>query len=254
MQLAITREVSPALQRCQLSYLPRREIDLALAGQQHRHYEQALSDLGCSVRSLPALPDCADSVFVEDTAIVLEEIAVITRPGAESRRPETAAMAAVLKEYRELRQIDPPGTLDGGDVLCIGRTLYVGVSARSNAAGISQLRQALAAFGYRVAAVPVRDCLHLKSAATLAAPETLLFNPDWVDAYTFHGVDCLPVDPTEPHAANTVGLGSGVIYPASCPRTRARLEQRGLRVVSVDMSETEKAEGGVSCCSLVFSA
>jgi dimethylargininase len=252
LRIAITREVSPAMQDYELSYLPRTEIDMTLAHAQHRAYEQALAALGCRVQSLPALPGCADSVFVEDTAVVLDEVAMITRPGAESRRAETAAMAEVLKPYRELRYIEDPGTLDGGDVLHIGDTLYVGLSARSSAAGIEQLRAAVVPFGYRVEAVTLQGCLHLKTAATLAAPELLLLNPAWVDGLQFQGVESLSVDPREPHGANVVLLDGGVIYPASCPRTRERLERRGIRVTAVDMSETEKAEGGVTCCSLVF--
>ena len=240
------------MQDCELSYLPRTAIDMTLAHAQHRAYEQALAALGCRVQSLPALPDCADSVFVEDTAVVLDEVAVITRPGAESRRSESAAMGAALEPYRELRYIEDPGTLDGGDVLQIGDTLYVGLSARSSAAGIAQLRAAVVPFGYRVEAVTLQGCLHLKTAATLAAPELLLLNPAWVDGLQFQGVESLSVDTREPHGANAVLLDGKVIYPASCPRTRERLERRGIGVTAVDMSETEKAEGGVTCCSLVF--
>lgn len=252
MRIAITREVSPAMQHCELSYLPRTAIDMALAHVQHRAYEQALAALGCRVQSLPALHDHADSVFVEDTAVVLDEVAVITRPGAESRRAESTAMAEVLQPYRELRYIEDPGTLDGGDVLHIGDTLYVGLSARSSAAGIAQLRAAVVPFGYRVETVTLQGCLHLKTAATLAAPELLLLNPNWVDGLQFQGVESLSVDAREPHGANAVLLDGAVIYPASCPRTRERLERRGIRVTAVDMSETEKAEGGVTCCSLLF--
>ena len=252
MRIAVTREVSRALEHCELSFMERRRIDLDLARAQHRAYEEALVSLGCRVRSLPELPDQPDSVFVEDTAVVLDEIAVITRPGAESRRGETAPMAAVLKEYRRLAEIRAPGVLDGGDVLQVGRTLYVGLSARSNRAGAEQLGSAIAPFGYRVVTVETQGCLHLKTAATLAAPGLLLINPAWVDARVFEDLDCLAVDPAEPHGANAVLVDGRLIYPASCPRTRARLLGRGLDVVSVDMSETEKAEGGVTCCSLIF--
>ncbi|HEV2333407.1 MAG TPA: arginine deiminase-related protein [Gammaproteobacteria bacterium] len=252
MLIAVTREVSTALERCELSYLPRTPIDVELARRQHRAYREALETLGCRVVALPEVPEQADSVFVEDTAVVLDEIAVITRPGAESRRAETESMARALAEYRELVAIETPGRLDGGDVLRVGRTLYVGQSARSDRAGIGRLAAATAAYGYEVVPVEIRGCLHLKTAVTQVAPGLLLINPAWVERRAFHEVDFLEVDPAEPHAANAVWLPGGVIYPRSFPRTRERLAGRRVPVVTVDMSETEKAEGGVTCCSLIF--
>ncbi len=254
MHIAVTREVSRAMEHCELSFLPRTEIDLRLARAQHLAYEEALAALGCQVRRLPELPEQPDSVFVEDTAVVLDEVAVITRPGAESRRPEITAMSAVLKEYRTLVTLTAPATLDGGDVLHIGRTLYVGLSARSNAEGVKQLAAAVAPFGYRVTTVQPKGCLHLKTAATLVAPGLVLVNPAWVEPRVFEDMDCVAVDPAEPHGANAVLVGQRVIYPKSFPRSRERLVGRGLEVLSVDMSETEKAEGGVTCCSLLFRA
>ena len=252
MRIAVTREVSLALEHCELSYQERRPMDLELARAQHRAYEDALVSLGCQLRPLPELPDYPDSVFVEDTAVVLDEIAVIARPGAESRRGEIAPMAAVLREYRRLVEIQAPGILDGGDVMRVGRSLYVGLSARSNRAGAGQLQAAAAPFGYRVITVETKGCLHLKTAVTQAAPGLLLINPAWVDRRLFEDMDCLDVDPAEPHGANALLVDGRLIYPASCPRTRERLLGRGLQVVGVDMSETEKAEGGVTCCSLIF--
>jgi dimethylargininase len=203
-------------------------------------------------------------VFVEDTAVVFDELAVITRPGAESRRAEVDSSAAALARHRKLAYIEAPGTLDGGDVLVVGRHVYVGLSARSNHAGIQQLRAHLKPFGYSVKAVELKDCLHLKTAATQVrqlrgaatqvAPGLLLINPAWVDKSVFEGMDFIEVDPAEPFAANAVLVGEHLIYPTSFPRTRARLQQQGLDVHVVDMSETEKAEGGVTCCSLIFKA
>lgn len=254
MRIALVRDVSPSLERCELTHQPRVPIDLHKAREQHQAYVEALEALQCRVEPLPLLPDNPDAVFVEDTAVVLDEVAVVARPGAESRRVEVDSTAKALARYRQLAYIETPGTLDGGDVLRIGKTLYVGVSARSNAAGVGQLRAAVTPFGYRVEAVPLRGCLHLKTAATLAGPELLLFNPNWVQGHMFHGVQRLEVDPAEPQAANAVWLEAGTIYPASCPRTRERLERQGVWVHTVDMSETEKAEGGVTCCSIVFNA
>lgn len=253
-RIAITRAVSRALEHCELSHLPRRPIDVALARRQHAAYEQALRDAGCEVRQLAELPEQADSVFVEDTVIVLDEVAVMTRPGALSRRAETASMAASLQDLRELRRIEAPGTLDGGDVLRLGRVLYVGVSARSNAEGVAQLASLVAPFGYRVDAVPLHDCLHLKTAVTQVAAARVLLNPAWVDATRFPGFEAVTVDPAEPFAANAVLVGDTVVYPASCPRTAERLQRLGIEIRSVDMSETEKAEGGVTCCSVILDA
>ncbi|HSC46670.1 MAG TPA: arginine deiminase family protein [Gammaproteobacteria bacterium] len=262
MRIAFIRDVSPALDRCELSHLPRSPIDVDKARRQHRRYAETLAELGCRVESLPSMPEQADAVFVEDTAVVVDELAVITRPGAESRRSEVDSSAAALARYKSLAYIEPPGTLDGGDVLQVGRTLFVGLSARSNQAGIEQLRAHLRPHRYRVEAVALKGCLHLKTAATQVgqlktaatevAPGVLLINPDWVDKSAFPGMEIIEVDPSEPFAANAVLVGDAVVYPASHPRTRERLEKRGLDVRVVDMSETEKAEGGVTCCSLLF--
>jgi len=264
LRIALVRDVSPALENCELSFQPRVPIDLELARRQHRDYVDTLAALGCRVETLPPLPDNPDAVFVEDTAVVLDEIAIVTRPGAESRRAETDSSAAALARYKKLAYIEAPGTLDGGDVLTVGRTLYVGLSARSNHAGIEQLRAHLTPHGYRVESVTLKGCLHLKTAATQVgllknaatevAPGLLLINPEWVDKSAFHGVDFIEVDPAEPFAANAVLIGDELVYPESFPRTRARLEQAGIKVNAVDMSETEKAEGGVTCCSLLFQA
>ena len=177
----------------------------------------ALERRGCRIIALPADPDLPDSVFVEDAAVVLPDLAVITRPGAPSRRPETAAVAAALAPLRRLAFIQPPGTIDGGDVLSAGRTLFVGMSKRSDADGIDQLRALAAPAGFEVRPVPIRGCLHLKSAVTAVGDETLLVNPDWVDAAAFPGFEILAVDPGEPHAANALRVGDGLIYPAAFP-------------------------------------
>jgi dimethylargininase len=252
MLIAITREVSRSIVQCELTHLARVQIDLELARTQHQRYQKALAELGCEVVSLAEQPDLPDSVFVEDVAIVLDECAVITRPGAESRRPETDSVASKLREYRKLGFIEAPGTLDGGDVLQVGRTLYIGLSGRSNSAAVDQLSALIAPYGYKVKAVDVSGCLHLKSAVSQVAENTLLVNPRWVKPVDFGDVEWLEVDPAEAYAANTLLIGKSIIYPTSFPRTRQRLEQRGIPVVAVDVSELQKAEGAVTCCSLVF--
>ncbi|WP_460876928.1 dimethylarginine dimethylaminohydrolase family protein [Rhodanobacter koreensis] len=254
MWIAVTREVSPALGDCELSYVPRTLIDAARAGRQHHDYQRALEESGCRLVMLPAEPAWPDSVFVEDVAIVLDEVAIMTRPGALSRRAEVASVAAALRSYRPVLAIESPGTLDGGDVLRLGRTLYVGQSARSNAQGIGQLRELLAGHGYAVHGVPTRGCLHLKSAVTQLDDDTLLLQPAWVDRERFTGFRIIEVDPAEPHAANVLRIGDALLMPASFPRTRQRLLDAGFKVTTVDVSELQKAEGAVTCCSLVFRA
>ena len=252
MWIAVTREVSPAFGSCELSYIPRGAIDLARARGQHRDYQQALEALGCQLLTLPVEPDLPDSVFVEDVAIVLDEVAILTRPGALSRRAEVASVADVLRQYRTIMSMEAPGTLDGGDVLRVGHMLYVGESARSNAAGIAQLRELLAGHGYPVQGVPTRGCLHLKSAVTQLDDDTLLLQPEWVDREQFAGFRIIEVDPAEPHAANVLRIDDRLVIPASFPRTRQHLLDAGFNVTAVDVSELQKAEGAVTCCSLVF--
>jgi dimethylargininase len=252
MLIAITRDVSPSLGDCQLTHVERTEIDVAQAAAQHRAYQRVLASLGCRVLSLEAEPALPDAVFVEDVAIVLDEVAVMTRPGAQSRRAEGASVAELLQRYRSLRAIEAPGTIDGGDVLRVGRTLHVGQSGRSNAEGVAQLADAIAEFGYTVQAVPIRGCLHLKSAVTLVADGTLLLQPAWIDAASFPGFRIIEVDPAEEHAANTLRIGDTVVMPSCFPRTRQRLHDAGIGTVEVDVSELQKAEGAVTCCSLVF--
>jgi len=252
--IALIRAVSPRLAECELTHLAREPIDVAKAAGEHASYEQALGDLGCEVRALEPAPELADSVFVEDTALVLDEIAIITRPGAASRQGEVAAIRDALATWRTVAMIHAPGTLDGGDVLHAGRTLFVGAGGRSNAEGIRQLGALTAPHGYQVVPVLLRGCLHLKSAATEVAERLLLLNPEWVDAVSLRGMDTMPVHPTEPNAANALRVGDTVVHAAEGERTRRRLEAIGLTVVPVPAGELAKAEAGVSCCSVIFPA
>jgi dimethylargininase len=250
--IAITREPSRALERCELTHLERRPIDLERAREEHRRYEEALAAAGCRVERLAEEPGLPDSVFVEDAALVLEERAILTRPGAPSRRAERESLAPVLERYRRLERIEAPGTLDGGDVLRVGKRLWVGRSTRSNEEGRRRLAALTAPHGYRVEAVPVRGCLHLKSAVCAVAEKLLLLNPLWVDPEVFPGFEIVEVDPEEPFAANALKVGETLLHPAAHGRTRRRLEERGLEVLPVELSELAKAEGGVTCCSLLL--
>jgi dimethylargininase len=249
--LALTRPVSASIASCELTHLDRQPIDVGRARAQHRQYEEALAALGCYIERLPEAPDLPDAVFCEDAAVVLDELAVIARPGAISRRPEVDSVAQALGRYRRLATVQAPGTLDGGDVLCVDKTLYVGLSQRSNRVAIEQVRDLLAPLGYAVRGVPVRGCLHLKSAVTRVAKDVLLINRDWVDGSVFGEMALIDVDPSEPYAANALLIDGAVIYAAAYPRTRRRLEERGIAVHSVDVSELAKAEGAVTCCSLI---
>lgn len=252
MPIALTREVSPGLGDCELTHLARVPIDVDLARAQHRSYEQALRDAGCSVEHLDASPDMPDSVFVEDIAVVFDELAIVTRPGAASRRAETAAVASALARYRSVQMIQAPGTVDGGDVLVAGRRVFVGRSTRTNDAAVEQMRQMLTPFGYTVCGVEVTGCLHLKSAVTALGGDLLLANPDWIDRAAFAGFELVEVDPLEPMAANALRVDDRVIYPTAFPRTAERIARRGLRLELIDASELAKAEGAVTCCSLII--
>lgn len=254
MLMAVTRDVSSSLAHCELSFVGRSVIDVDLAIAQHDAYRAMLVALGCRVVELPAEDAQPDAVFVEDAAVVLDEIAVMTRPGAASRRGEVAAVARAVEPFRTLRRIEAPGTLDGGDVLRIGSTLYVGAGARSNSAGIAQLAACVREFGYSVTTVPTQGCLHLKSAVTQVADDTVLIQPSWVDASLFAHLRCIAVDPAEEHAANALRVGSCVIHPAAFERTRRRLQAAAIDVRVVDVSELQKAEGAVTCCSIIFTA
>jgi len=252
MLTAITRAVSPAIINCEISFIARCPIDLRAAQEQHHAYEKLLERLGARVISLPAEPALPDSMFVEDPAIVLDELAVIFPLGTDSRRPEAASLANALSDFRKLEFVSLPGTLEGGDVLRIARKLFVGLTRRSNAEGIRQLADLLAPHHYEVIAVPVTGCLHLKSAVTHLGGNALLANRRMFDATPFAGYDWIDVDPAEPHAANALAIGDTIIFPASFPRTRARLEARGFHVTPLDISELQKAESGLTCSSLLF--
>jgi dimethylargininase len=254
MLTAITRSVSPAIVACEISFIDRRPIDLQRAQEQHHVYEKLLEKLGARVLSLPAEPTLPDSMFVEDPAIVLDELAVILPLGTDSRRPEAASLAKALSRFRKLEYVSLPGTLEGGDVLRIGRKLFVGLTKRSNAEGIRQFAAILAPHKYEVIAVPVTGCLHLKSAVTCIGNNTLLANRTWFGTASFAGYDWIDVDPAEPHAANALAFGGTIIFPASFPRTRALLEARGFHVTPLDISELQKAESGLTCSSLIFRA
>ena len=255
MPKAFTRAVSPRLAECELTHLSCVPIDVTKADAQHSAYERALADAGFDVIRLPDLPDHADGVFVEDTALLLSEHAVITRPGAASRASETSSTAAGLAGHFKVHRIEQ-GYVDGGDVLRIGKTLYVGLSSRTDSQGIAALGELVRPLGFEVVQARLDGCLHLKTGATLAGPDrsgnaVLLYHRGSVDPSQFAGVEPVAVDADEPGAANCLRAGDRLILPAGNPRTVSRLRDSGFQVVEVDVSELQKAEAGVTCMSLI---
>jgi dimethylargininase len=252
MLTAITRAVSPGIVHCELTFVARQPIELAKAERQHSAYQRLLEKCGVRVISLPAEPQLPDSMFVEDPAIVLDELAIMLPLGTASRRPEVASIAQALAKFRKLAFVELPGQVEGGDVLRIGRRIFAGLSSRTNAEGIRQLASISSPYGYEVISVAVTGCLHLKSAVTYIWGKALLANRAWFDTKPFSGFEWIDVAPEEPHAANALALGGTVIFPASFPRTRGRLEARGFHVTPLDISELQKAESGLTCSSLLF--
>ena len=255
MSLAFTRPVSTRIGACELTHLDRAPIDAVRAAAQHRTYEAAIVAAGFDVVQLPALDDHPDAVFVEDTAIMLGEHAVITRPGAASRRAEADNTAAALADRFTVHRLTR-GAIDGGDVLRIGRTIYVGLSQRTDCAGIVALANVAAPLGFEVVPVPHEHCLHLKTGATwighdAAGRPTVLVNEQWIDPSIFTGVTTLAVSPDEPFAANGLRIADTLIFPNAYPETSESLRSRGFKLHEIDVSELEKAEAGLTCMSLL---
>lgn len=252
MLIALTRGVSPTLGDCELQDLTRQAIDIPKAIEQHRNYQRCLADLGARIVEIPVDPLCPDCVFVEDPVVVVDQAAVMTRMGVESRRKEGTAIEEALSRFRPVLRLTEPATLEGGDVMRVGQTLYVGLSRRTNQEGIRQLRELLDPFGYRVVPVPVHGCLHLKSACCYLGNRTILSNRDWVDAGAFLEFRLIDVPAEEPRGANVLRIGDTLVLPASFPRTYELLRHARFQLRAVDVSEFEKAEGAVTCKSVLF--
>lgn len=252
MPLAVIRAISPRFNECEITHIERTPIDLDIARAQHSQYVNALKQLGCEVLELPAEADLPDSVFVEDAAFILPHAAVITRPGADSRKPETESIIQALSPHINLMHLREPATLDGGDVLVMGKNIYIGLSTRSNQDALDQLSEMLGDDGYTVTGVELHDCLHLKSAVTRVDDNTLLINKNWVDTHHFEQYELIEIAPDEPHAANCLPIGNSIIYPTSFPNTDARLKAQGYKIINIEVDELAKAEGAVTCCSLIL--
>lgn len=255
---AITRQVSSSINRCELTHIAREPINYDRARLQHQQYEEALRSLGVQVISLPEEQDLPDSVFVEDTALVLDECAIMLNPGAASRRPEVDSVEKALSPYRETYRMPSGGSLDGGDILRIGKHIFVGLSDRSTEEGVSQLSTILeqgrmnGPSGYQIHQVKVSGCLHLKSAVTQVRENTLLINPDWVSKDDFPGMQFIDIHPSEVYAANALLVGKKTICSSSFPKTQEKLHNSGVEMLTLATDELAKAEGALTCCSLIF--
>ncbi len=250
--IAITHIPSPGMQRFQNTFVSRQTIDIDLANTQHAAYRGLLQECGAQVRTFSTNCEFPDCVFVEDTAVVLDEVAILGAMGTESRRPEPEGIKDFLAKYREITTVELPATLEGGDVLQIGRTLLVGISSRTNEAGSAALHQIARRFGYEVVPVRVSGCLHLKTACTALPDGRLLINPTWIDLSDLEDFDKLFVCDEEPWSANVLPVGSTVCLSAAHPLCAAKLDALGYEVKAVDITEFEKAEGGVTCLSLIL--
>jgi dimethylargininase len=252
MPTALTRAVSRTLSSCELTWQSRREIDIELAIEQHRQYEQCLTAMGVRVISLPEQPEMPDAVFVEDPLLVFDEVAIVTRMGSLSRRAEGDSLAEAISAFRPVRRIPDPATLEGGDVMRIGRDVFVGLSSRTNDIGVQYLTWELEPFGYRVRQVEVRGCLHLKSACCPMGDGKILANRAWFDAAPFHEYEIVEVAADEPGAANILRIGDAVLMPASFAHTQELVRKEGLEIRTVDISELMKAEAAITCSSVIF--
>jgi len=250
--VAITHVPSPNMRQGQRTYVTHQPIDYPRALRQHEQYCQALRECGVNVRVLDVNANLPDAVFVEDTAIVLDEVAVLASMGTESRRAEPSRVEPELRKYRDVHRIELPATIEGGDVLRVGHTLFVGLSARTNPAGAKAIDEIVRHYGYHVVTVPVRGCLHLKTACTALLDETLLINPAWLDASALGTRTTTAVPETEPWGANVMLIGETVCAAADHAQTADLIRARGFTVRAMDISEFAKAEGGVTCLSLLI--
>ena len=252
MLLVITHLPSPALQECELTFVQSEPISIEKANRQHQDYCAMLERCGAKVITLDKNLSLPDSVFVEDPIIVLDEIAVLASMGVESRRKESEALATFFKNYRTIQHIALPARMEGGDVLKVGKTLFVGDSARTNKEGIQALEVILKPFGYRVIPVKVTGCLHLKTGVTALDDTTLIINPKWVDESAFQGFRKLSVPSEEPFGANVLRIGDTLCMNEAFPKSIELVKALGYQIESVNISEFVKAEAGLTCMSVLM--
>ncbi len=251
MAIAFVRRPASSLVHCEVTHVAREEIDLPSAFRQHQEYRQAIQNGGVTVESLPPEESFPDGACIEDNAIILPELAVIASMGTASRQSEPALLVSVLSRHRRLVDVSPPATIEGGDVFRIGKTLYVGASSRTNRAGVNALRDVVEPLGYGVVLLPIRGCLHLKTACTPLDDDTLLVNPDWLDGDALKTFRLVSIPSEEPFAANVLRLPAGILGNAAYPRTLDRIQAHGYPVTGVELTEFSKAEAGPTCLSLI---
>lgn len=250
--MALTRAVSPALGNCELTFREREPIDADEAVKQHEAYCDLLRRCGVTVITLPASASHPDCCFVEDAAIVVDELAIIAGMGVASRCGELPVIVTALAEYRELVHIGPRAKLEGGDVIRIGKNIFVGLSMRSDTAGVAELRRILQPFGYQITPVRTRGSLHLTTACGIVNDETLLVNPHWIDIEPLKHFNLLHTPDDEPWSANTVRIGDTVCLEQGAPRTLELVSKVHSQIETLAISEFRKAEGSLSCLSLLF--
>lgn len=226
--------------------------DYALMQAQHEAYVCALSEAGLNVQTLDAAPRYPDAHFVEDAAVVVPEVAVISRPGAKVRRGEEELIEPTLTSHRRIARIEAPGTLDGGDVLQIGKSVFIGVSARTNEVGARQLETLLARHGYRCTLIPLAHTLHLKSDLNAVGSKTVVVTEALAAHEAIDGFERIVVDPGETYAANLLRINDRLLIASGFPKLREKLETTGLEIVELHMSEVRKMDGGLTCLSLRF--
>jgi dimethylargininase len=249
---ALVRSVPASFARALSASPPDPPIDVANASRQHAQYVSALGSLGVEIVALSADDACPDCCFVEDTVVTADGVALITRPGAPSRRGEVDAIADALSARVEVKRMKAPATLDGGDCLRVGRTIYVGLSARTNEAGVSCLRDVFGPCGYSVVAVAMpRGVLHLKTVCAPLRDDLVLVAEGTLPVGTFGGAGLVIVPREEAAAANAVAFGHAALVAPEGTRTAARLTREGFRVVPVDTSELRKADGALTCLSVL---
>ena len=235
-----------------MTFVDRSPIDLELANRQHDAYCAALSKLGVTVTELSENGSYPDCCFVEDTAIVVDELAVICSMGVPSRRGETTLIERELSRYRNIARISMPATIEGGDVLRVGKKIFVGQSSRTNPSGIAELTGLLEPLGYIVVSVKTRDSLHFKSACTAIDDQTLFVNPDWIELDVLSDFNLVHTPAEEPWSANVLRVGATVCVQAGFPRAAELIARVVDAVEIVDTSELRKAEAGLTCSSIIF--
>ena len=219
---------------------------------QHETYLETLKSCGLEVAILDPLPDYPDAYFVEDTAVVTPDVAVITNPGAETRKGEEESMVPVLANFRKIKSIQAPGTVDGGDVLQVGKHFLIGLSQRTNKEGAGQLGHILESFGNTWVTIPVGAGLHFKSSVNFVGKNTLLITPDFAECEQLNGYDKIVVDEADAYAANTLLVNGYLLTPAGFPDTRKQLEVLGFKIIELETSEVHKMDGGLTCMSIRF--